>query len=96
MATFANDPECCYLDEDAFPARARLDGTYYIGSERYEGEEGAGGSYTMWIFVRCPEREWHPNQRESGYDYLGLEAIVSVKADGSGYEFDEGLNTSVI
>jgi hypothetical protein len=95
---FANDPLQCFTRElDGFPVRDRLAGTYYIGEERYAGEEGASGqSYRLSIFVRCLEKYWHPNQERFGYDYLGLEALVNLKTDGTGYEFDEGFNTSVI
>lgn len=93
-----NDPDRCFLDEaEGFPVRERLDGNYYIGSETYEGEEGpAGTTCRLWLFARCLEHEWTPNQRQSGYDYLGLEAIVTIAADGSGFEFDDGLTSSVI
>src|SRR6185503_11029268 len=54
---FANDPERCFLAEsEGFPLRERLAGSYYIGSETYD-DEGL-----LWIFVRCLERPWHPNQ----------------------------------
>ena len=98
IEAFVNDSERCFLHEsEGFPLRERLDGQYYVGSERYHGEEEGGTvSHTLWIFVRCLEREWHPNQRQSGYDYLGLEAIVYLNPDGSGYTFDEGLSTSSI
>ena len=95
---FANDPEQCFTsDSECFPVRDRLAGTYYIGEERYAGDEGAPGpSYGLSILVRCLEKYWHPNQVRFGYDYLGLEAFVNLKPDGTGYEFDEGFHTSVI
>ena len=98
---FVNDPGRCLLYEaEGFPLYERVNGQYYIGSERYFGypadRDGAGASYELWIFVRCLEHEWHPNQRQSGYDYLGLEEIVHIHPDGSGYRFDGGLTMSAI
>ena len=95
---FANDPQRCFVGgADAFPARDRLAGAYYVGGESYEGEGGAHEySYTLRILVRCLETYWHPNQERFGYDYLELEAIVNLRPDGAGYEFDEGFHTSVI
>ena len=98
MNEFANDPEQCFLNEsEGFPLRERLAGTYYIGSESYEGSnDGSSSSYRLWLFLRCLEKYWHPNQEQFGCDYLGLEAIVTLRPDGTGYEFDEGFNTSSI
>ena|SRR5215207_4884390 len=98
---FVNDPERCLLHEaEGFPLRERVTGEYYIGTETYHGypadRDGAGASYELSIVARCLEHEWHPSQRQSGYDYLGLEAIVNIHPDGSGYWFDDGLTISAI
>jgi hypothetical protein len=100
---FANDPERCFLNEaSGFPLRERLAGTYYIGSEYYEGsDDGPGTSYRLQLFLRCLEKYWHPNQERFGYDYLELEITVNLRPDGTGYEFeyefdDGGFSTSVI
>lgn len=92
---FANDSEQCFCEADAFPFRDRLDGKYYIGSECFEGNS-EDDSFRLWVQVRCSEKPWHPNQIRDGYDYLGLEAIVTVERDGSNFTFDEGFNTSSI
>jgi hypothetical protein len=93
---FANDPDQCFLDEtEGFPVQERLDGKYYIGSERYEGY-AADPFFLLRVEVRCLEKPWHPNQERDGYDYLGLEAIVTVDRQGTTLTFDDGFNTSSI
>jgi hypothetical protein len=92
---FANDPDQCFSNADTFPEQCRLDGRYYIGSECFEGNS-SDKFFRVWLEVRCSEKPWHPNQEREGYDYLGLEAIVTVDRDGSKFEFDEGFNTRCI
>jgi hypothetical protein len=89
---FANDRDQCFEDED-FPSQSDLDGCYYIGSERYEGNS-TDKFFRVWLEVRCLAKSAHPS--EEATDYLGLEAIVTVPRDGSRYEFDEGFNTSCL
>jgi hypothetical protein len=92
---FANDPDQCFQDSDHFPEQRKLDGRYYVGSESFEGNTG-DEFFRVWLEVRCSEKPWHPNQQREGYDYLGLEAIVTVDRDGASFEFDDGFNTSSI
>ncbi|MCX7420562.1 MAG: hypothetical protein NT013_13630 [Planctomycetia bacterium] len=96
VTEFANDPDQCFLDEsEGFPVQERLDGQYYVGAETYEGH-AADQFFRLWLEVRCLEKPWHPNQERDGYDYLGLEAIITLNRQGTTFEFDEGFNTSCI
>jgi hypothetical protein len=92
---FVNDPDQCFHDSDDFPEQCKLDGRYYLGSESFEGNS-KDGFFRLWLEVRCSEKHWHPNQEREGYDYLGLEAIVTVDRNGTVVEFEEGFNTSSI
>jgi|SRR5688572_19950157 hypothetical protein len=91
---FANDPDQCFDDEENFPAQGALNGRYYIEGECHEGNSREN-CFRLWVQVRCLEKSDDAGAEE-GQDYLGLEAIVTVERDGSGFEFDEGLTTSSI
>ena len=93
---FANDPDKCFLTtSDGFPRQSELSGQYYVGSETYEGDSDQS-FFRLWVFLRCLEKEWRSDPGVEGYDYLGLEAIVTVSKDGRTIEFDPGFNTSSI
>lgn len=92
---FANDPRQCFHNSNDFPEQQKLDGNYYIGSECFEGNS-EDDFFSLWLVVRCSEKPWNPNQTRKGYDYLGLEAIVTVDRDGTSFEFDDGFNMSSI
>jgi hypothetical protein len=91
---FVNDPDQCFDDEENFPARGALNGRYYIEGESHEGNSREN-CFRLWVQVRCLEKSDDAGA-EQGQDYLGLEAIVTVERDGSGFEFDEGFNTSCV
>lgn len=96
ITEFANDPDQCFMHESKdFPVQERLDGRYYLGAETYEGYV-ADQFFRLRVEVRCLEKPWHPNQERVGYDYLGLEAFITLNRDGTTFEFDEGFNTSSI
>jgi hypothetical protein len=92
---FANDPDQCFDTTEDFPQQSKLDGRYYFGSQVFEGDS-ADGPYRLWLIVRCLEKPWHPSQERDGYDYLQLEAIVTVEGRGAEPEFEEGFNTSSV
>jgi hypothetical protein len=70
VEAYLNDPRLVFEgDEDGFPHRKRLTGTYYIGGESYRAH-----SNPVWfqIGVKCRCLEPPSEDRDEG-DYLGLD-----------------------
>jgi hypothetical protein len=82
-------------DEDAFPARSRLTGEYYIGSQYYSLRQDRKGRayYYLMIEARCLEKAWLENQEE--FDYLGLTVGLMVWRDTGEIDLS-GVDSAVI
>jgi hypothetical protein len=70
IEAYLNDPRLVFDDDEGFPQRQRLTGTYYIGSESYIGHRSPRW-FQISIFCRCLEHSTLGVEGED--DYLGLE-----------------------
>jgi hypothetical protein len=89
------------LASEGFPAREKLTGDYYIGSESYWINDkpwfsrvGRSREYRFSFQVRCLEHLWYPNQNTQ--DYLGLEVHFHWVPDECRFQYHGDIDSSVI
>ena len=91
----------CETNKEGFPARDRLTGQYYIGSESFHCQELTPNTkkvnalqYNISIMARCLEKIWSPNQIDQ--DYLGLEVHLEWLPEKAQLAFYGDVDSSSI
>jgi hypothetical protein len=90
-----------HTSDEGFPARDRLTGEYYVGSERFWVNHepwfhkvGRKREYCFSIEARCLERRWKPNVMNQ--DYLGLVVRFEWQPEAGAFRYHGDIDSMVL